>query len=400
MRDNEITTQQTVDLSDAAVAAIIGERIKHGLYPPGCRVPPERVLAAELGVSRRFIRMAYDRLTADGVIEKRHHRRPIVPLPRSGLGAGAGLVAVNGRFVFRPVEGESPQTQMKTIAAVLPSHPVCPGGLAMIAGIHRVLTDFDSHYRMQLYDTYHASRSEVLRLEAKALNAIVDLPNVEGLIWWCYSDDADIAAFLRDRPEIAPVFIDRRPGCASVDFVGIDDVESSRAAVEHLFDLGHRRIAHMMDPGRYSTIVDRAAGYREAHIGRGVPVDPDLMISLDWSKERMERTLDHLYRLPNPPTAVFASNDFIAYEMVAAAEARGICVPKGLSVMGHGNIDQFTPRQFLSTVEQPFELIGRTAARLLLRRLNGLPSPEDSTQHIILQAPLILRQSTARPQQG
>jgi len=382
---------QSADLSDTAVAAIVSERIRHGYYPPGCRVPPERTLAAELGVSRRFVRMAYDRLTAEGVIEKKHHRRPVVPLS----GDRSAFSGLPGRFVFRGSEFELPSSaNVKTIASVLPSHPVCPGGLAMIAGIHRVLTDYDSHYRMQLYDTYHASRSEVLRLESKAINAIRDLSNVEGLIWWCYSDDDVIVDFLRDYPQIATVFIDRRSGGAAVDFVGIDDVESSRAAVEHLFDLGHRRIAHMMDPGNYSTIVDRAAGYREAHIARGVPVDPGLILGLDWSADRMERMLDRLLALKNPPSAVFASNDFIAYEMIEAAEQRGISVPKDLSVMGHGNIDQFTPRQFLSTVEQPFELIGRTAARLLLRRLTGLPQPEDSTQHIILQAPLILRKST------
>src|SRR3569833_289029 len=166
MLDNEPTTVQSADLSDAAVAAIVSERIRHGFYPPGCRVPPERVLAAELGVSRRFVRMAYDRLTMDGVIEKKHHRRPIVPL----TGHGSGLPGLPPRFVFRGSEIELPMsTAVKTIASVLPSHPVCPGGLAIIAGIHRVLTDYDSHYRMQLYDTYHASRSEVLRLEAKAI---------------------------------------------------------------------------------------------------------------------------------------------------------------------------------------------------------------------------------------
>lgn len=394
MFDNETTVVQSADLSDAAVAAIVSERIRHGFYPPGCRVPPERVLAAELGVSRRFVRMAYDRLTAEGIIDKKHHRRPIVPLSIDRSGA----TALPARFVFRGAELEIPSsTSVKTIASVLPSHPVCPGGLAIIAGIHRVLTDYDSHYRMQLYDTYHSSRSEVLRLESKAITAIRDLTNVEGLIWWCYSDDEAISDFLRDYPQTATVFIDRRPGGVAVDFVGIDDVESSRAAVEFLFDLGHRRIAHMMDPGNYSTIVDRAAGYREAHIARGVPVDPTLILSLDWAPDRMDRTLDRLLALPNRPTAVFASNDFIAYEMIAAAEARGIAVPRDLSVMGHGNIDQFTPRQFLSTVEQPFELIGRTAARLLLRRLTGLPQPEDSTQHIILQAPLIVRKSTAEP---
>lgn len=376
MQDTESTISGPTDLSDAAVAAIVSDRIREGYYAPGCRVPPERALAAELGVSRRFVRMAYDKLTADGIIERKHHHRPIVALP--------------GRFVFRNAEHE---TRVKTIAAVLPSHPVCPGGLAIVSGIHRVLTDCGSHYRMLLHDTYHSARSEVLRLEAKALNAIADLDGVDGLIWWCYSDDDVVAAFCREHPDITAVFIDRRPSGSGVDFVGIDDVESSRTGVEYLLDIGHRRIAHIMDPGSYSTILDRAAGYRDAHLGRGVAVDPDLTVSLDWSADRMERALDHLWSLSPRPTAVFTSNDFLAYELIDAAEARGIRVPSDLSVMGHGNIDQFTPRKFLSTVDQPFELIGRTAARLLLRRLNASHLPEYSTQHIILQAPLILRQS-------
>jgi DNA-binding LacI/PurR family transcriptional regulator len=375
---NRISTS-SADLSDAAVAAIITQRIKHGLYRPGGRVPPERALAAELGVSRRYVRMAYERLTTEGYIEKRHNRSPVVTLP-------------NG-FAFRPPEAEAGIAGLKTIAAILPSHPVCPGGLAIIAGIHRVLTDGGSEYRLSVHDTYHANRSEVLRLETKALGTLRDLGDVEGIIWWCYSDDDVIADFLRERPDVSVVFIDRRPYGSRVDFVGIDDIESSRAAVDYLFDIGHRRIAHLMDPGKYSTIVDRADGYRESHFVHGAPVDPDLLIELDWSPDRMERALDHLYGLANPPTAVFTSNDFLAYELIAAAEARGIMTPRDLSVMGHGNIDQFTPRQFLSTVEQPFELIGRTAARLLLRRLACDPTPQDSTQHIILQAPLILRKS-------
>src|SRR3569833_3092067 len=287
MLDNEPTTVQSADLSDAAVAAIISERIRHGFYPPGCRVPPERVLDAELGVSRRLVRMAYDRLTAEGVIEKSHHRRPIVALP--------------GKFVFRGPEMELPQTGLRTIAAILPSHPVCPCGLAIIAGIHRVLTDGDSPYRMSLYDTFNSRRSEVLRLEMKALNTIREMADpangtaqrIDGLIWWCYSNDEVVAEFCREFPHISTVFIDRRPSGSRVDFVGIDDVESSRAAVEHLFEIGHRRVAHLMDPGNYSTIIDRAAGYREAHIRHGVPIDPALMVSLDWSEERMERALDH-----------------------------------------------------------------------------------------------------------
>lgn len=390
MRTNKSTVLRRADLSDAGVAAIIDERIRHGLYPPGSRIPSERELAAEFGVSRRFVRMAFDRLSIDGLVTKEYHRRPIVLLSMSAAREGRG----ESRMVFRSsgVDGTQP-TVVKSIAAILPSHPVSPGGLAVIAGIHRVLTDFGAGYRMQLYDTYHASRVEMLRLESKALRAVAEQPNVEGLIWWRHSDEADVADFLNRRPGISAVFIDRLPSGPAVDFVGVDEVDSSRAAVEHLFELGHTRIAHVVDTNSKHT--DRAAGYREAHITRNIPVDPMLTIVLDKSKGQLEQSLDRLLRLRQSPTAVIAANDYLAYEIVNAAEACGLAVPRDLSVIGYGNIDQFTLRQFLTTIEQPFEHIGRTAARLLLRRLSRAREPEGSTQHIIVQAPLIQRKSCA-----
>jgi len=395
MPDKSLITEKSVDLCYEAVAAIVRERIRHGLYAPGCRVPPQRVLAEELGVSRRFVYMAYDSLTADGIIERRHNRRPFVPL-RSPYPAAAYGLSPTATFGFR--NGNSAEaTAVKTIAAVLPSHPLRPDGLAIIAGIHRVLTDSGSEYRMQLYDTHQMSRAAADILEVKALAAIGDLPNVAGLIWSSQGGDEQIVDFLRDHPHIAPVFIERLPTCAPVDFVGVDDVESARCAVDFLFDQGHRRIAHIVVSAGHSSTTDRMTGYRAAHVERGVAIDDDLLVELGGGSDRIERALDYLYDLPSPPTAVLAGNDFMAYELIAEAEERGIRVPRDLSVIGHGNIDQFAPRQFLSSVAQPFELIGRSAARLLLRRLQSRSVPEDSYQHIILQAPLILRKSCDLP---
>jgi len=279
---------------------------------------------------------------------------------------------------------------------VLPCHPTRPDGLAVIAGIHRVLTDSGSRHRMQLYDTHQTSRGAADILEAKALAAIEELPNVAGLIWSSQGGDEQINAFLRRHPDISSIFIERLPAFAAVDFIGVDDVESTRVAVDVLIEQGHRRIALVGDC-RTSSNNDRITGYRVAHAERSVPVDDDLLYVLDASFDRIARVVDRLYGQPDPPTAIVAASDFMAYELIAAAEDRGIRVPSDLSVMGYGNIDQFTPRQFLSSVAQPFELIGRSAARLLLRRLQSPPVPEDSYQHIILQAPVIMRSSCSPP---
>lgn len=380
----ELITNPPQELSETAVAAIVEDRIKRGIYAPGSRVPAERVLAAELTVSRRFVRMAYTRLIEQGLLEKSHYRRPIVPLGRGVPRIGRAQAG-----------GES--AGLKTIAAILPSHPVFPGGLSIVAGIHRVLTDLESEYRLSFFDTFHKDRPEVLRREAKAVQQVIQ-EGVAGLIWWYYCPDEEVLEMVREHSDLPLVFIDRHPPNLNCDFAGIDDVDSSRAAVEYLMDLGHTRIAHLMDPGNYSTILERAAGYREAYMARGLPYDESLVLHLDWDEHRMEKAFDYFYSLPEPPTAMFASNDFIAHEFMLVAESRGKHIPDDLSVVGHGNMDRFTPRQFLTTVDQPFETIGKTAAKLLLKRLEqqeSIQSPP-SYQQVILQAPLVLRKSCRR----
>jgi LacI family transcriptional regulator len=384
MESDVVTNPPPQEYSEAAVAAIVEERIRHGIYAPGSRVPAERVLAEELGVSRRFVRMAYTRLIEQGLLEKSHYRRPIVPITK-------------GLTRFSPPRRTGDASTVKTIAAILPSHPVFPGGLSIVAGIHRILTDLESEYRLTFFDTFHKDRPEVLRREAKAIKQVID-EGIPGLILWYYSPEQEVLDLVRSHPELQIVFIDRHPANLNCDFAGIDDVDSSRAAVEYLMDLGHTRIAHLMDPGNYSTILERAQGYREAYMARGLPYDERLALHLDWDERRMEKAFDYFYSLPDPPTALFASNDFIAHEFILVAEERGKRIPDDLSVVGHGNMDRYTPRQFLTTVDQPFETIGKTAAKLLLKRLEQQDdsAAPPSFQQVILQAPLVVRKSCRR----
>ena len=375
----------TPDLSESAIVAILEDRIRTGVYAPGARLPAERDIALEFGVSRRSVRNAYASLIEKGLMEKPHYRRPFV--------AFADTLPQMGRP--RDVRESVPPQTNQTIAAVLPSHPSLPGGLSIVAGIHKVLTDEGSPHRLSFFDSFHTDRAEILKIEAKALKSVVS-EGIGGMIWWYYCDEDAVVDFVRKNPNMPIVFIDRYPQDIHCDFAGIDDLESSRLAVDYLLDMNHRRIAHLMDPGNFSTILERAQGYRQSLHARGVPVDDDLIIHLDWSENRMEQAFDRLYSLKEPPTALFTSNDYIAYEFMHYAETKGIKVPEDLSIIGHGNIDRYMPRQFLTSVDQPFEMIGKAAAKLLLKRLSDKPGPVQSCQQIILQSSLIVRNSCRR----
>lgn len=384
------TTSESLEsagLSESAVLAIIRERIEKGIYGPGVRLPAERVLASEFGVSRSTARSVYSRLAELGLVEQSHYRRPYVSFN------GQAKHLQPGSEIDRSVA-----TELKTIAAILPSDPVFPGGLALVAGVHNVLADLESPYRLTFLDTYNKDRPEVVRREIKAIRSAID-ENVAGLIWWYFSPEETVVQFVREHPDLPIVFIDRYPSELDCDFAGIDDVECSRMAVEYLMELGHKRIAHLMDPGNYSTIIERATGYREAFMARGLPVPEDLIFHLEWADNsskitNTEQAFDYLYSLAEPPTALFTSNDYIAHRFIKIAESKGIRVPDDLSVVGHGNVDRYAPRdEFLTSVDQPFEQIGKSAAKLLLKRISAANGQRQSFQHIVLQASLVVRNS-------
>jgi len=368
-------------LSETAVLSLVRERIESGFYAPGIRLPAERTLASEFGVSRGVIRNVYAQLTEQGLIEQSHYHRPHIPLKSND----SVRTAPSDQAV-----------QVQTIAAILPSDPSFPGGLSVVAGIHRVLAESVSPYRLTYVDTYHKDRPQLLRLEAQALRSVID-ENVSGLILWYFSPEEEIVKILDAHPELPIVFIDRYPSSFDCDFAGLDDVESSKGAVEFLIDGGHTRIAHLMDPGTFSTIEERAQGYREAFAARGLAVPEELIFHLEWSPDpakvtNTEAAFDYLFGLDNPPTAVFTSNDYIAHRFIKLAQARGKRVPEDISVVGHGNTDRYAQNSFLTSVDQPFEAIGRSAAKLLLKRL-GSAGRRHSFQRIILPAALVERDS-------
>lgn len=187
------------------------------------------------------------------------------------------------------------------------------------------------------------------------------------------------------------VYLDRAPD-AGADAVLVDNVTGARRGVEHLLRLGHRRIAIVMMGRDVPTHLERLAGYRWALRDFGVEARADYV-------QRTEPTLADAYSatlqtlsLPEPPTAIFATNARITLGVMAAIRSQGLRCPDDISVLGHDGFDWqtvFAPR--LSIIEQPAYLMGVRAAELLIQRING--SAVGSAQRIILNPELVVRES-------
>lgn len=189
------------------------------------------------------------------------------------------------------------------------------------------------------------------------------------------------------------VLIDRDIPGFLVDVVQIDNIAGGYLATRHLIDLGHRRIGYIGGPQHLSPVPDRSAGYRKALQEAGLPIIADLIVEGDFHDAGGYSGAQQLLDLADRPTAIFAGNDLMAIGALAAARERDIGVPQPLSVIGFDDIHlagYLNPP--LTTVAQPKYDLGVVAAQLLFARL---ADPDLPPQRRLLQAQLVVRQSTA-----
>lgn len=177
--------------------------------------------------------------------------------------------------------------------------------------------------------------------------------------------------------------------------VRIDDVAVGRTATEHLLRLGHTRIGHIGgDPDEalnFSAPVDRRAGWMSALRGAGLSPDHDLDVPGMFTVAEGRAAMRTLLALDEPPTAVFAASDEMAFGAVTAVRDAGLRVPDDVSVVGvddHELAELFA----LTTIGQPVAEQGRAAAQLLLATLEGTSA--HSNEHVLLPTTLIERSTT------
>jgi DNA-binding LacI/PurR family transcriptional regulator len=174
--------------------------------------------------------------------------------------------------------------------------------------------------------------------------------------------------------------------------VASDNVVGAHQAVEHLIQLGHRRIAYVADRGSYRANLDRLTGYRQTLKQDGVSPDRNLSVEGDGTLKGGIKAARQLLALSQPPTAFFCFNDMTAMGVMAALRRAGFRVPRDKSVVGFDDLDlasYYCPP--LTTVRQLTYQIGQRAIRMLLRMIQGKAHVGPET----LPCELVVRETTA-----
>jgi LacI family transcriptional regulator, repressor for deo operon, udp, cdd, tsx, nupC, and nupG len=180
--------------------------------------------------------------------------------------------------------------------------------------------------------------------------------------------------------------------------VGIDDRAAARLAVNHLLDLGHRGIAFLgvhpeEDPFRFPVPGRRRDGYAEALTDVGRSPRPDHVISAGFSIESGRTAMDRLLATVDPPTAVLANSDELAFGALHSIRRHGLRVPEDVSVVGFDD-HEVAESIGLTTIRQPVTDLGGRAARLVLDQLESGPG---APVHEELPTSLVVRSSTCPP---
>jgi len=196
------------------------------------------------------------------------------------------------------------------------------------------------------------------------------------------------------------VSLDRDIDCPDVPLVQVDNREGARTAVEHLLQLGHRRIAHIGGPHGLNISRERLAGYREALTSARIAVDPALIVEGDYEETGGAAAAARLLDSGVHFTAVFAANDLTAIGAMDALHERGLQVPDDVSVVGFDDLRlaaYVSPG--LTTVHQPAAEIGERAAGILIDIIRGRRRA-GRVGHVVLPPHLVERASTAPPRRS
>ena len=170
------------------------------------------------------------------------------------------------------------------------------------------------------------------------------------------------------------VFVDREPSLLDADAVVSDNRQGAITAVDHLRKAGHRRIAYLGDRVTISTAAQRFDGYRHALQLARIEYDDEIVRHVGSSEGAAIAATEELLALPNPPTALFTSQNVVTIGAVRALRALGL-----QDRVAHLGFDDFPLADILSpgisVIAQDIEELGRTAAEMLFRRLDGDESP-------------------------
>lgn len=356
-------------------------QIRRGTLSPGDRIPSERELCEQFGVSRITVSTALRQLERTGMLVRIKQKGVVVSDPdHRELSTNKGGIAA--------------------IAVVLPFNEEY--GLDILRGVEEVCS-FHGYYM-----TYHNTRYDAA-LEKEIIRNLKQDSFNRGAIIYPVSSTKNIDSYGELLIDSFPfLLLDRSIEGLSLPYVGCDNYGAAYRLTSHLLELGHRQIGFVCTSlNEVASIEERYRGYCKALMDTGVIPQPEWLFE-DHAyriKDADEQgryainnaRLERIRALPHPPTAIVAVNDETAILLIRAASEAGIQVPEQLSVVGFDNLKAGELLDVpLTTVRQDFEGMGTKAAEILIAEIAKAGSLSGS-RTLTMETEVIVRSSSSVP---
>lgn len=221
---------------------------------------------------------------------------------------------------------------------------------------------------------------------------------VDGLLVSSATDGPDLTAPIIADLGIPTVMLDRDlPPGEHVSAVQSDHASGMRAAIAHLHEHGHRRIAYIGGPEHTRVFRERLHGLCLGLQEAGLPLEAELVHEVPLHAEAGEAAAHALLAAAKPPTAIIAAGNILVSGVMRALRSRQLVPGRDLALVGADDIESArlaTPA--VTVIGRDMPLLGRSAARLLLAMIGGGPG----RQVISLPTWLVVRESTLCRQSG
>ena len=296
--------------------------------------------------------------------------------------AGVAVKTVSRVLNGHPYVSADTKARVEEAMKALDFRPSVAARILSGAKSNQVALIYDNHspyYMFQIQTgCWDVCRAKGIRLLAQPVDVadpdvgdqvrgLVTETQVDGII--LSSPVTDCEPVLRALEAMDIPFVRISPGTnhALTSSVFMDDAQAADDMTTHLINAGHRRIGFIKGHPNHKGSEDRLAGYRRALDRAGIAFDPVLVCDGEFDFDSGVRGASRLLDLPQPPTAIFASNDDMAAGVLAVAHDRNIDLPGELSVAGFDDTTLArTVWPPLTTIHQPMAELAQTAAEILI----------------------------------
>jgi len=325
------------------------------------KLPGERSLAKELGISYMTIRKAIDNLVNEGVLYK---------------------VPTKGTYVADP---KANKARTKTIGYFLDSSIASGLSSPYYSLIFEAMQKEATRHGYAL--VYFSDNDQT------ALKGV--LKKLDGVIASCFKRIENIIQEIKDLVPV--VVIDNSAADKTIPSVIIDNFSAQVESVDHLCALGHQRIGFMTGLEDSNVGRDRFEGYKSGLSKHGIEMDDNLVFRGNYSFQSGISGAEYFLSLARLPTAIICANDSMALGAINKLYASNLEVPGDVSIIGFDDIDvarQISPP--LTTISAPINEIAVRSFDLLEHLIVGKTL---ENRHVALAANLAVRGTSAQPEE-